>query len=184
MSSPPPRLSSFPCPLLLPVPAKLHQLADPALLDEILHDLHARAVRGLVRDGALHVVLLARRDHLVGLLERLGGGLFEEDARAVLGAGKHHVAVAVGPAVRDGDDLRLFFFEHLLVVGVGALGAEPLGGRGAAGLVLVGDRDDFDLVGLEPDGVEAVAVVALTGAADHCDAVLRHERLRMRGAGA
>ena len=85
-----------------------------------------------------------------------------------------HFAVAIGPAVRDADDLRLFLFEHLPVVGVGVLRADLFGLFGASGFVLVGDRDDFGLVALEPDGGEAVAVVALARAADHCDAILRH----------
>jgi hypothetical protein len=108
-----------------------------------------------------------------------GERLLEEDVRPELGARDDHVAVAVGPPVGHADDLRLLLFEHLPEVGVGVLRPEPLRGRGAAGLVLVGHRDDLGPVALEPDGVERVTVAALAGAADHGDAVLLgHGRLR------
>ena len=59
---------------------------------------------------------------------------------AVLGARDDHIAVAVEPSRRDGDDLWPLLVEHLVVVGV-ALRRAKVVGHSRAGLgVLVGDR--------------------------------------------
>src|SRR5262249_22591045 len=88
----------------------------------------------------------------------------------------------VEPAVGDADDLRPLLVEHLPVVGVGVFRAEALRRGGAALVVLVGDGHDFNVVHGLPDDVEAVAVVALAGAADDGDAVgLRHGPPRSGG---
>src|SRR5262249_18336999 len=93
-SWPPPRPSSFPpAPTLLPRAAPLQQVAEPPLGHQLADALQPGAVARLRGDGQLDVVLLALADHLVGLGQRPGHRLFEEDVGAGAGAGDDHVAV-------------------------------------------------------------------------------------------
>src|SRR5262249_46445807 len=69
-------------------------------------------------------------------------------------------------------DVRLLLLEHVAEVGVDVLGAEPLLRREPARLVLVGDGDDLHVVEALPDDVQAMAVVAAAGPADHRHTVL------------
>src|SRR5690348_13566814 len=70
--------------VLLAVAAQFEEVADLSLADQFLDDLDARAIARLVRQRDLDVVLVASRDHLIGLLQRLRDRLFEENTRAML----------------------------------------------------------------------------------------------------
>jgi hypothetical protein len=62
--------------------------------------------------------------------------------------------------VADADNLRLLLVEHLLIVGVGVLGAVALS-RGPDLVSLIGAEDDFHVVERLPEDVEPVAGVSL-----------------------
>jgi hypothetical protein len=162
--------------VLLAAAAQLQDFAEPAVGDQLAHAPQPRTVARLVGDGQLDVVTLARCHHLVGLGQGAAHRLFEQDAGTGLGAGEHHVAVAVGVARGDADDLRPLLLEHLPVVGVGVAGAEALDRGGTAGLVVVGDGDDLDVGQVAPDNIHVVAIVAAAGAANDGDAVAGHVR--------
>ena len=69
----------------------------------------------------------------------------------------------------DRGDVRLGFGQHRPVIRKSFHATELLGGRGEALGIRIGDGHDGRLRDLQPDGVLAVAVVALTGMTDDPD---------------
>ena len=103
-------------------------------------------------------------------------GFLQEDAGSVLGAGQHHVVVAVQPPGSHADDLRTFLAQHFPVVRVAGLDAQSGGRFLEAFLVLIGDCHQFRPVHRQPDPVQAVPIVAAIGSADDGDPVfLAHD---------
>ena len=91
------------------------------------------------------------------------------------GSGYYHLAMLVEPARADANDVRLGFIEQFAVIAKGLRSAKSLGGRRAAFLIRVGNGDDLDLGHVEPNSIEAMAVVASAGVADDTHAVFgRH----------
>ena len=70
----------------------------------------------------------------------------------------------VEPAWGDCHNVRLLFVEQLPVVDIRFVDLQPLGGRGEASLVVVGDSYDLNVRKLTPDRIESVTVIAVSGA--------------------
>ena len=153
--------------IFLAPPAELEDFADRPLGDQRLDPLVARAVARLKGHRELDVRPLAGVDDRVARGQVGGERLLAEDAEhPVLGTRQDHVLVAVEPARRDHDELRLFAVEHRAVVVVGLLDPQALRRLGSAFGVLVGDGDDLQLRLIQHGEIEAVTVVSSAGPTD------------------
>ena len=111
-----PQILAAPSAVLLAAAAEFQNPAQASLGDQVLDHLDLGAVAGLVSDGQLDVGTFAGLHHGVRLGQSPAHGFFQEDAGSVLGAGQHHVVVAVQPPGRHAHDLRTFLPQHLPVV--------------------------------------------------------------------
>ncbi len=103
--------------LLAPAP-QLEEVPQRSVCDHLLRVGQRRAVAGLMGNRQLQVPFLQSGNHLVRLFESLTHRLFEKDMATRLGAGQHHVTMAVQPARSHAHDLRPLLLEHLAVVAV------------------------------------------------------------------
>ena len=166
-----PQVLAAPSAVLLAAAAEFQNPAQTPLGDQVLDHLDLGAVTGLVGDGQLDVGTLAGLNHGVRLGQGPAHRFFQEDAGSVLGAGQHHVVVAVQPARSHAHDLGTLLPQHLPVVRVAGLDAQPGFRFLEPLLVLIGDGHQLRLVHRQPDGVQAVSVIASVGPADDRDPV-------------
>ena len=143
------------------------ELPDLARFDELLHERDDGVITVAMRDGEPHALVGAKLHDLIGFGQSPDEGFLDIDAlHTGFDGGDDHVPMLMDMSRADGRDIRLNLSQHDLIVGVGFHAPELLGfGRQSLG---VGIRDGDDAGGwdLQPDGILAMPVVALTGMTD------------------
>ena len=168
--------------VLLAAYAHFLELADLAGGDQLLHHVQDGMVAVPMGDGEPHALLGAEPHDLVGLGQRADERFLDIDAlHARFDRGDDHVAVLMDMPRADRRDIRLGLRQHGPVVGVGLHPAEPLRRLGQTLGVGVRDGDDPGLRNLQPDGIFAMTIVALTGVPDDPDSQRKLRRLGRQG---
>jgi len=140
--------------ILLAAPANFEQPAQRAVLHQLVNHRQDRVPAIPVRDGELHVVLLASGDDFIRLRRRAAKGLLDVDSfYPCIRSGYRHVPVLVHMPHANGDDVRLYLREHRAVVSEAASNLQPLARGGEALRVGIGHRHKFSLGELQPHRV-------------------------------
>ena len=124
------------------------RLADRAAVEHALQLAHRRLPAEILVDGEPHAGLARGLDHRLRLAPIGRERLLQDDVDAGGGCELHHVEVALH-ARDDVDEVELLLRQHGRGVGVGARGAERLGGLLGLGPVEIAHRGDLDAFGAE-----------------------------------
>jgi hypothetical protein len=161
--------------VLLAARADLEEIADQAVLQDLLQVDHPGRQADLVGDGGADLMFLHGSHHGVRLRQRHRYRLFHVDVGPHPGRRLGHLQPVLRVVGADRDEIGPLPFEHLSIVHVGTGSPGPAGGPGATLLVRVRDADDGHGGDLLEGHVQPVPVPAPPRRAYHAGPV------RLRG---
>ncbi|MBG86046.1 MAG: hypothetical protein CMO80_03990 [Verrucomicrobiales bacterium] len=141
-------------------------VANQPFLQSLLQSNHDRSHSGDVGDGDLPLLSRGELKDFVRLGKCHREWLFEVNMRADVQGRHRHCVMFAGPTRGDRDKIRFFLGEHLAIVGVITSGLAVRLCLGAARVVWIGDRNDFDVRQAVEDEVHTMAKIPGAGMAD------------------
>jgi hypothetical protein len=158
--------------ILLPAATDFENRPDFSSVYQLPDAGRPMGITGLMGYGTMDMIFVTSVDHGVRLVKRRTDRFLQKDVGLRVGSGNHHGGVLIKPPVANRDDVRLFPFEHLSKIGIGFVAMETPGRGGTPLAIFVCDRDNFGSIGkIEPNGINAVAVVPLARSTDDGDPV-------------